>query len=479
MNNRHSSFHLYFGVICLLTELQLAKPYWNQPNLSLDEDSEDSSSLIWQKKSINNFESLDKDFSGQVKNYLYGINNGKNLNPPDVKITKHIEPLPKQFDKSYTAKRLQYERSEKTHSKAPVCSDVSYPATTQSKSIKTFKINLDIAPEERWSDVMAEYKNEMKKIFEFYDDTLGFIMEINDNLMKGLHDTLPPEFRRELEGIAKALNTTLGRVTLFNIAYELLSMCTSIVMEGEDGKMYHGRNLDFGEIAGLLVKDNKTKKYFLTEILQQTTIKVDFFKSDKPLYSAVTYAGYIGILTGIKKNVFSLSIDERFAVNGGYMGIIEWALGDHHQSWLGLLTRQVMETAESYDEAKELLSKTPLLAPVYFILAGNTSRQGSIVTRWRYKSDILSIGSKSCSQQQGGWFLVETNYDHWNNLLNWFLSFFDKRLQHAVQCMDEIGRKKPMETLYRVLSTPYILGESTTFTAVMDVQEGRLDVWNR
>ena len=34
-----------------------------------------------------------------------------------------------------------------------------------------------------------------------------------------------------------------------------------------------------------------------------------------------------------------------------------------------------METAQSYDQAQNMLSKTKLLAPAYFILGGNSSGQ--------------------------------------------------------------------------------------------------------
>lgn len=71
--------------------------------------------------------------------------------------------------------------------------------------------------------------------------------------------------------------------------------------------------------------------------------------------------------------MFSLTIDERFVLDGGYVGIAEWLLGRRGSSWLGLFTRQVFETAESYNQAKKLLTSTRLVAPVYFILAGSRS----------------------------------------------------------------------------------------------------------
>jgi len=37
---------------------------------------------------------------------------------------------------------------------------------------------------------------------------------------------------------------------LYNIFYEIFTVCTSIVGQDKSGKMYHARNLDFGLLLG-------------------------------------------------------------------------------------------------------------------------------------------------------------------------------------------------------------------------------------
>ena len=49
--------------------------------------------------------------------------------------------------------------------------------------------------------------------------------------------------------------------------------------------------------------------------------------------------------------------------------------------WMGFLTRDVMESANSYSEAKDMLSTQELLAPAYYILGGNSTGEGVIITR--------------------------------------------------------------------------------------------------
>jgi len=57
------------------------------------------------------------------------------------------------------------------------------------------------------------------------------------------------------------------------------------------------------------------------------------------------------------------------------VGIIEWLLGDHSDSWVSFLTRQTLEDVTSYKQAKLLLANTTVLAPVYFILGGTKAHE--------------------------------------------------------------------------------------------------------
>ncbi|KAG8292192.1 N-acylsphingosine amidohydrolase activity protein [Homalodisca vitripennis] len=157
---------------------------------------------------------------------------------------------------------------------------------------------------------------------------------------------------------------------------------------------------------------------------------------------------------------FSLSVNERFISNGGYVGLVEWILGRRDLAWLGLLTRRVMQTAQSYQQAQDMLASTPLVAPVYFILAGNASHQGCIITRGRSSFDIWPLGSRH-KGQSGDWYLVETNFDHWSQT-----PFYDHRREYAVQCMDQAGQQKPLQTLYSVLSTRPVLNKDANSCSV-------------
>lgn len=76
------------------------------------------------------------------------------------------------------------------------------------------------------------------------------IFNLVDEYLPSLARTLPAPFFEEMEGMAKAINVTLGEVTLFNVFYEFFSVCTSIIAQNQEGKIFHARNLDFGLFLG-------------------------------------------------------------------------------------------------------------------------------------------------------------------------------------------------------------------------------------
>jgi acid ceramidase len=121
--------------------------------------------------------------------------------------------------------------------------------------------------------------------------------------------------------------------------------------------------------------DVKNHTWLTTEALRPLVVELDFQRGGQTVYKSVNFAGYVGVLTGMKPQQFTLTLDERFSMEGGFVGIIRWLLGDRSANWAGFLMRDVLEKADSYHQALSTLTTSKLLAPVYFILAGNASDQ--------------------------------------------------------------------------------------------------------
>ncbi|GCC23827.1 hypothetical protein chiPu_0002225 [Chiloscyllium punctatum] len=318
------------------------------------------------------------------------------------------------------------------------CRRGTYPPSgpTFKGIVPWYKINLDLAPRLRWKQLINDKKVEITEVTQVY------------------------------AGAFESLD--LGEVMLFNIFYEVFTVCTSLVAEDNAGRLYHARNLDFGLFLGWDVKNESWK---IPEYLRPLTVNLNFQRNNKTVFKSTNFAGYVGMLTGMRPGTFTLTMNERFSIDGGYIGIIEWILGKRDGIWMSFLTRSVLENATSYTQAKDQLAKTKMLAPAYYILGGNQSGEGCVITRSRTAAlDIWELDIK-----HGIWYVLETNYDHWKDPL-----FLDNRRIPAMKCMNQTTQANiSVETIYDVLTTKPVLNKLTTYTTLMEISEGTFESYLR
>ena len=140
----------------------------------------------------------------------------------------------------------------------------------------------------RLRSFLISYKAPIAAIVNFVKALLPpGVFDALEKLMGALDDRLGPTYADELRGIANATGLPLGDIVIMNLYYELDSGCTSILAQNKEGQILHGRNLDSG-VPGL----------------QNITIDVSMQKSGKEVYRLVTYAGYVGALTGMRAGHF-------------------------------------------------------------------------------------------------------------------------------------------------------------------------------
>ncbi|KAJ1215355.1 hypothetical protein NDU88_002964 [Pleurodeles waltl] len=356
------------------------------------------------------------------------------------------------------------------------CRTGTYPPNgpTFLGKVPWYTVNLDLPPQERWSQLIYSKKKELLNLIQAIKDLAnafvpsGKIVKLVDEDLPLLVGSLPYPFGEEIKGIAHASGMALGEVMLFNIFYEVFTVCTSIVAEDKTGKLLHARNLDFGLFLGWDIKNNS---WTITELLRPMVVNVDFQRNNKSVFLSTNFAGYVGMLTGIRPETFTLTMNERYSLDGGYIGILEWIIGKRDGMWMSFLTRSVLENATSYEDAKNQLMKTKLLAPAYFILGGNQSGEACVITRARVSClDVLQLDIK-----QGRWYVLETNYDHWKAPF-----VLDDRRTPAMKCMNRTTQENiSFKTVYDVLSTKPVLNKLTTYTTMMSVSEGKLEAYLR
>ena len=146
-----------------------------------------------------------------------------------------------------------------------------------------YVVNLDANPKDRWKHIVKDYLVHLPDVTTMCEDVLGssLVASIASMILSSVSKAGMVYYGQELKGIADATGISLGRVIMLQIAYEAFSACTSIIVNGPDNYPLHIRTMDWD----------------MTE-LKKLTIEVDFIKNGNVLYTATTWAGYVGVLTG-------------------------------------------------------------------------------------------------------------------------------------------------------------------------------------
>ncbi|KAL9971638.1 hypothetical protein ACROYT_G017833 [Oculina patagonica] len=334
-------------------------------------------------------------------------------------------------------------------------------------------VDLDLPANQRYNDLAQKKTKQLLNLLAYIKNFTSFIMDgklfgFIDKDLGPLADSLPAPYGDEIKGLATATGIPLGEVVLYNIFYEVFTVCTSIVAEDKTGNLFHARNLDFGLFLGW---DQKTDTWALSEILRTLIVNIDYRKNGQTVYKTVSFAGYVGVVSGMKPGVLTLTLNERFNIDGGYIGIIEWIFGKRDVKWSSFLTRDVLEKATSYKQALDMLANEEVLAPVYYILGGTKSGEGVVITRSRTEC----LNQMSLNPANKTWFVLETNYDNWKPAL-----VVDDRRTPGKACMNKMGQEGvSFKGIYNVLSTQPVLNKLTTYTTLMQASTNKMETYIR
>ena len=171
-----------------------------------------------------------------------------------------------------------------------------------------FTIDLSLPPEQRYLEVCAAFQSELVNLTPLFDEVVGDMVPFIP--LKWLHriwrlflrGVCSNEENAELKGISKATGVQMYLLVCFNVLLDLFMGCSSggaAVRAGKDSKggskMVHFRTLDWGMDA-----------------LRQIVVQLDFvMQKDGPIVaSSITYAGYVGVLTGARPGM-SVSLNFR------------------------------------------------------------------------------------------------------------------------------------------------------------------------
>lgn len=251
----------------------------------------------------------------------------------------------------------------------------------------------------------------------------------------------------EMKAIAQRANMDLGRLVLLQHIYEACACCTSIVLEGENCPI-HIRSMDWG-----------------MDILKPLTIEIDCRKNDQTVFLATTWAGYLGVFTGMRPGEWSCSLNFRVTRQGSFWTNLKSAMKGAMPS--GFLIRQLLETEPSFDGAMEALASTPLIAPCYFSICGAQPGQGALITRHSSGEEHRLLLS-----EQG--YFVQTNIDHWSDESSEDIMMSIRRKQIAQKHLQKRPSPITYDWLWKLLSTSPILNDITIYGTLMVPGESKL-----
>lgn len=263
------------------------------------------------------------------------------------------------------------------------------------KSIPTYTVNLDNPAHLRWTEIINAYKPEILNVLSkmeyfFQSKTTKFLAESVFSIISYFDYIM---YNDEIKAIAEQLGVSTGKIAMLQLCYEYFSCCTSVI-RNKNESVYHFRTMDWD-----------------LPILSTITINVNFVNNNNHIIAkTTTWAGYVGILTGMVPRSFAVSINYRRSDESfqSFWYNIYYAYYSAYP--IGFLTRHILTNKTSYADALQMFQNTDLISPCYIILSGNYCNQGCILTRDRTKS------LKKITLSDNVEYLVQTNMDHWRDL---------------------------------------------------------------
>jgi len=346
---------------------------------------------------------------------------------------------------------------EKKYTVSGICTEIGmcdkpFNNPTDPQDVPTYTINLDLPPKERYKEVCsnATYQTTLKFLLNTLNRVLGDeVVGALSDLGEFLNDWyFPQDLGEEIQGCADVVGIGYGWISLFNMGYEVSDACTSIIAQDPKGVPFHVRNMDFWAGMGF------------TDSLKTLAYTAEYQKNGKTVFYSTTFAGYAGVLSGMKPNGFSITVDTRFYPGGitELFGEIVAALTENNASLVTFLTRQVMENENDFDAAVQNLSNDELIADVYYIVAGTKAGEGAVISRNRHNAtDVWKLDASN-----GRWWLLETNYDHWKET-----PWFDDRRTDGNKHMKEMGQSNVnVDNMLKIIEQKPTLNLQTTFSSV-------------
>jgi hypothetical protein len=181
-----------------------------------------------------------------------------------------------------------------------------------------------------------------------------------------LEPFMNPRYYREMDALASAAHIPREEIRLANFFPELFH-CSGFALYGEataGGRMFHGRILDYLKGAGL----------------EQNAVVIVSQPEQGNAWVNVSYAGFVGSVTAMNEKHISI----------GEMG--GRGEGDWDGKPMAQLVREVMEQANTLDEAIAILRRGPRTCEYYYVIADAKAKRAVGIAATSKKFEVIQPG---------------------------------------------------------------------------------------
>ena len=317
-------------------------------------------------------------------------------------------------------------------------------------------INLNLPPEERWVNLVTEYKDEcinafreMEKMIplpQAYESMLENMIKQNMNIIM---------YKEELISISNILDMPLYKVIMAQLCYEMFSACTSVIVNNVDIDNPRGINVISSNVH------YRTMDWDMP-YLKKLTVELDFRYDDQTKFIATSWVGYIGIMTGMIPRQYSIALNYRRS-DGTILGNVKRALDKY---WpVGYLIRDIMEkntincdSEDTFDETMRRFEDSLLISPCYISICSSSGRNYIIVRDYNKVAQIKGSAD----------FLVQTNIDPDDTNPNANILWSKERKALATKIIErERSSWENNEDVYSSFNKSPIINSQTIYTSIM------------
>ncbi len=217
-------------------------------------------------------------------------------------------------------------------------------------------VDLDLPVNERWS-FLINYKSEINQLLEYYLNDFEGGEFIFDSIGIYKKEIISNEYLEEINFISSISNFSPDEVLIANLYYDVLKFyfgCTAFAVEN-NGSILHSRNLDWWTENNIL---SEYSKIFLYQ------------KNGQTVYKTVGWVGFVGALSGLKPGKFSLTLNAVLSNDTPEIALP-----------VSFLLRNILNTANSFDEAKNKLEQTTIASDCLILLSGAQINEMVVIER--------------------------------------------------------------------------------------------------